>query len=250
MNLVPSISLTPSSACSTVSWISSLVSKMNHPPEPFTPIPFCSTFLQPLAQEISTTTVRGSVTRTSTLPTTTRTTTTDPNSRTTTLLCPSPTPNPWCGITGTFTTDFLTNHIVHHENGVENGKTCDMYDQSLEEGFAGRNTGNDATPDHWFDRACPDLLPPGCLKPSPTPMKGLQKRLDVPHWLAGEFLLQIACSCFITSALPTRTSTITFQYDLQSYTTVSSLFQNRMARGYERKRERIVVVIEMEIRGE
>lgn len=91
--------------------------------------------------------------------------------------------------------------MVSHENGLENGaackqrclndtrcksfvtydstsdgSSCDMYNATLTEGFAGRGTGNDAGPDHvsslacrdrdlctdfkqWFDRACPDLLP-------------------------------------------------------------------------------------------
>ncbi|EPE26267.1 hypothetical protein GLAREA_02179 [Glarea lozoyensis ATCC 20868] len=225
--------------CTTNSYIISLVSKMNHPPDPsFTPSPFCSSYLQPYIDLLVPSTLLGSTTLTRTISLTTTTTTTNPTPTTTVLLCATPSPSALCGVSGTFKSEFLEGALIYHANPyVKDGKTCkqaclrnekcmsfvtydstrdgsscDMYGVSLSEGWM-RNPGDEDNANHWFDRSCPELQPPACLAPA------LAKRYPIalPEFLRNdEWFLGEACSCVVTSAMMTTTGTIRYDVDLRT----------------------------------
>ncbi|KAH6666221.1 hypothetical protein B0J14DRAFT_568313 [Halenospora varia] len=239
--------------CSTLAQVSSLVNLMQHPPVDFDADEFCSYNLQSVTYVPTTTTITGPVTRTSITITVTSTTTTDTFSRTSTLLCPIPSPTMNCGISGTFTSEFLEKRIILHSNpyvasgtrchqvclehrdcksfvtydSTRDGSTCDLYNATLAEGILTHGDVDNAN--HWFDRDCPNLLPPGCSKSPSSPkitgapalMKGREVTVTTPDFLKtlNPLLPYIACSCIITSLGPTRTSTYIVTNDLQSYTT-------------------------------
>ncbi|EHL02805.1 hypothetical protein M7I_1145 [Glarea lozoyensis 74030] len=209
----------PAFQCTTNSYIISLVSKMNHPPDPsFTPSPFCSSYLQPYIDLLVPSTLLGSTTLTRTISLTTTTTTTNPTPTTTVLLCATPSPSALCGVSGTFKSEFLEGALIYHANPTRDGSSCDMYGVSLSEGWM-RNPGDEDNANHWFDRSCPELQPPACLAPA------LAKRYPIalPEFLRNdEWFLGEACSCVVTSAMMTTTGTIRYDVDLRTKFSLTS----------------------------